>query len=137
MELGEVQQTERPGEKSRHGCLAAYLILLMASTLLGSVSYLLMSEQTLVLNDPELPVSVRRPLMVLLNVLMALCAFAIWRWKKWGFWGFIAVGLSGGLLRAYFSPDHRGGLVFVVAGSLLLYGVLRIGKERQGWKQLD
>lgn len=137
MEVGEAQQAATPGEKRRHGCLTAYLIVLMVGAILGSVSYLVMSEQALSLNDPELPGSIRRPVMVLLNLLMALCAFAIWRWKRWGFWGFVAVGLVGGVLKACLSPDHRGGLVFAVAGSLLLYGVLRIGKERQGWKQLD
>ncbi|HKP59393.1 MAG TPA: hypothetical protein VJV78_21865 [Polyangiales bacterium] len=137
MEDSEGEQTPSSGVKRRHGCLTAYLIVLMTLGILGSVSYLVMSDQVLLRNDPELPASIRRPVMVVGNILMGGFAYAIWRWKRWGFWGFVASGVIMGLLKAWFSPEHRGGLVVVAAGSLLSYGVLRIGKERQGWKQLE
>jgi len=72
-------------EKTRHGCLTAYLVVMMASAIMGSLIYMFISDQALMLNDPELPSSIRRPAMVLLNILMGICALALWRWKKWGF----------------------------------------------------
>lgn len=121
-------------EKQRHGCLTAYLIFMMVVGILGAAVYFL-AGNFVAQSNPEIPAGLR-PVFGIINLVMAGCAFALWKWKKWGVWGFIALGSVGGGLNVYLSRSFVP-VIFVVAGILILYGILHIGKENQGWKQLD
>jgi hypothetical protein len=71
--------------------------------------------------------------MGLLNVVFAV---GIYNWKKWGFWGFCVSAL------AAFSINIYGGIGLLpafagLAGVLVLFAVLKIGKENSGWDQLE
>jgi hypothetical protein len=75
-------------------------------------------------------------ILIILSLFNAVCALALFRWKKWGFWGFCVsavvtfmVNLSIGL---GITSLLRG-----VAGVAFLYGVLQLGNENKGWPQLD
>lgn len=64
------------------------------------------------------------------------CAYALFLWKKWGFYGFISTAVAtvtinlingAGLVKALL------GLIWVV----ILFAVLNIGEENDGWSQLE
>ena len=120
--------------KSRHGCLTAWLVLMIIMNSAGALMYLLGSE-AIRQGYPNAP-GWAFPVLLVFTLFNLVCAIALYRWKKWGFWGFCAssvvalvmnlsIGLGIGLA--------IGGLV----GVLLLYGVLHIGKENKGWPQLE
>lgn len=120
--------------KTRHGCLTAFLILMIVANSLTAVMYLLRGDAIHKL-FPNMP-GFALPLLIVLALVNIVCAIALFKWKKWGFWGFgatsvialimnLALGL--GLGRAF------GGII----GLAILYGVLQIGKENKGWPQLD
>jgi hypothetical protein len=120
--------------KSRHGCLTAWLVLIIVASSASALFYLLGGEliRRTLPNAPEWAFGV----LIVFSFFNLVCAVALFKWKKWGFWGFcvssvvaLVVNLSIGLSIA----KGAGGLI----GVLLLYGVLHIGKENKGWPQLE
>lgn len=123
-----------PQTKQRHGCLTAYLVVMIIANSATSLIYLLGSEE-IKQNMPIMP-DWAFLILVICCVFNLVCAIALFRWKKWGFWGFagsaavvfpinLAIGLGLG--------SALGGLI----GVAILYGVLQIGKQRNGWSQLE
>ncbi len=120
--------------KQRHGCLTAYLVVMIIANAAVAVMYLIGKEgikQAL----PQMEDWVF-PVLIGVGIFNLVCAIALFRWKKWGFWGFVAssclmlvINLSIGLGIG----QSIGGLV----GVAVLYGVLQIGNEDKGWPQLD
>jgi len=120
--------------KNRHGCLTAWLVLMIVANSAAALMYLLGSEA---IRDklPNMP-GWTFPVLIVLSLFNLVCAIALFQWKKWGFWGICASGvvalvvnLSAGL--------GIGSTLAGLLGVLLLYGVLHIGKENKGWPQLD
>jgi len=120
--------------KKRHGCLTAWLILMIIANSLAALMYLFGTEMVR-RALPNLP-GWTFPVLVVFSLFNVVCAVFLFQWKKWAFYGFclsaavalvvnMTVGL--GILRSLL------GLI----GVLLLYAVLQIGKENKGWPQLD
>ncbi|OGV70077.1 MAG: hypothetical protein A3K19_27610 [Lentisphaerae bacterium RIFOXYB12_FULL_65_16] len=120
--------------KKRHGCLAAYLIFMMVICTTGAGVYLL-AGNFVARGNPEIPAALR-PVFAVINLLAAVCAVALWRWKKWGFWGFVIMGVLGGILNTYLTRSLITALM-VPLSILIMYGILHIGGERKGWRQLE
>ena len=121
-------------EKKRHGCLTAYLIFMIIVCALGAAVYFL-AGNFVERGNPEIPAGLR-PVFGIINLLMGGCIVALWRWKKWGFWAFVGIGILGGILNTWLSRSIIT-MIMVPIGILIMYGILHIGKENQGWKQLD
>jgi len=121
-------------EKKRHGCLIAYLTLLMVVGVLGAAVYFF-AGSFVARGNPEIPAELR-PVYGVINLLIVVFAIGLWNWKKWGFWGFVTLGVLGACLNTYLSRSFIP-FIFAAVGILIMYGTLRIGKENQGWKQLD
>jgi len=120
--------------KKRHGCLTAWLILMLVANSVAALAYLL-GRDAIQKQLPNMP-DWAFPVLVVMCLFNLACAIALFRWKKWGFWGFcvssviaLAVNLSIGL--------GVGQSLCGLIGVALLYGVLQIGKENKGWPQLD
>jgi len=121
--------------KQRHGCLTALLIWMIIANSLTALLYLFGSA-ALQEQLPTMPHWVF-PILALLSIVNLVCTIALFSWKKWGFFGFagsaaiifiinVAVGL--GIFQTLLG----------LAGVVLLYGVLQIGKEeKKGWSQLE
>jgi hypothetical protein len=129
--VGDSMTTEG---KTRHGCLTAWLILMIISNSANILIHLLKSD-IIRKSLPNVPVWAFQ-MMVLFSIFNLVCAIALFQWKKWGFWGFclsgivaVAVNLSIGL--------GTGASLFGLLGIFILYGVLKIGQEKEGWAQLD
>ena len=120
--------------RNRHGCLTAWLVLMIVANSATALMYLLGSEAI----RPTLPDAAgwEFPVLILISLFNLVCAIALFQWKRWGFWGFCAssvVALAVNLAVGLGIGPALGGLV----GVLLLYGVLHIGKENKGWPQLE
>jgi cytochrome bd-type quinol oxidase subunit 2 len=131
-----------PELKKRHGCLTAWLILMIVANSTIALGYCLIgvdrSMYFIKLKEsyPNAP-DWTFPLLALLSLINLACSIALFKWKKWGFWGFcvtsvivLIINLSVGVK---LFPSSLGGLF----GIVLLYGVLHIGKEDKGWPQLE
>lgn len=121
-------------QKSRHGCLTAYLILMLIANAGTALIYLLAGDMVLQA-FPDAP-GWTIPVLVFVTSFNFVCAIALFKWKKWGFWGFCvsAVAALGINLAIGLGPGSSiGGLV----GVAILYGVLHIGDNNKGWSQLD
>jgi hypothetical protein len=121
-------------EKKRHGCLTAYLIFMIVVCTLGAGVYFL-AGNFVAQGNPEIPAGLR-PVFGIINLCMVGCAIALWKFRKWGFWAFVAIGVLGGILNTYLSHSILAFLMVPIS-LLIMYGILHIGKENQGWKQLD
>jgi hypothetical protein len=147
--------------KKRHGCLTAWLILLIIMNSITVLIYLMyffgsgifiqvLQNQGL---QSQLPESQMLQIQMLLNtpiwvfiVLIALalfnvvCAIVLFMWKKWGFWGYCATSVSALAINlVYFSSGTLTVIINITGGLLavlILFGVLHIGRENKGWPQL-
>ena len=120
--------------KKRHGCLTAFLVLMIIANSLGALIYLLGSN-FVKQNMPGMPLWAI-PIMGIFSVFNLVCAIALFKWKKWGFWGF----LFSSIIALIINSSIGLGIGLSLSGLLgiaILYGVLHIGKENKGWSQLD
>ena len=120
--------------KQRHGCLTAWLVLMIISNAFVSLFYIVgsgsMNEQF-----PNAP-AWAFPMLALLGVANVVFAIALFKWKMWGFYCFCATSVIAIVINLSIGMgigSSIGGLV----GVALLFGVLHIGKERKAWPQLE
>lgn len=125
---------ESSEQKQRHGCLTAFLIFMLLANLLAAYGNVAMQDDIL----SALPKLSSNLILFLtaMGILNVVFVIAIFNWKKWGFWGFCISAI------VVFSINIYGGVGILaalagLAGVLLLFAVLKIGKERAGWDQLD
>lgn len=120
--------------KSRHGCLTAWLVVMILANSASFLLYLLaqdmISEQL-----PQLP-DWAFPVLIVGSLFNLLCALALFRWKKWGFWGACLSSIVIFVLNIELGIGI-GQSLFGLVGVVLLYAVLHIGKDNQGWPQLE
>ncbi|GMN10981.1 hypothetical protein MTsPCn9_27070 [Croceitalea sp. MTPC9] len=122
--------------KKRHGCVTAWLILMIIANSFTAITYLFMGDVVL----ENLPNPTSKSMLVLLAILgLANLAFAIllFQWKKWAFWSFVAsalitlaVNLSIGL--------GLGQSLLGLLGVILLYAILQIKQDgKTAWENLE
>ena len=125
-----LQPAQFPSEKKRHGCLTAWLILMMIMNPLVILLYLAGISTYSYLPGWYIPVMV---VMAIINVIGAVLLF---KWKKIGFWLFCATTVIGFFINMAaglgFLPSLQG-----LIGLPILYGVLNIGGVNKGWPQLE
>jgi len=126
----------RPELKTRHGCVTAWLTLMIVANVLSIVASLFLSGQ----GSEFLPES--STLMFIITGLLAganiFFAVMLFQWKKMGFYGFVgsailAFGLN---MSVGVSPMQSiGGLV----GIAILYGILQISNDHgvSAWDNLE
>jgi len=122
--------------KKRHGCVTAWLILMIIANSFTAITYLFMGDTVL----ENLPSTVSKSMLVVLAILgIANLSFAIllFKWKKWAFWGFmgsalvtLSINLSIGL--------SLGQSLIGLLGIVLLYAVLQIKQDgKTAWENLE
>lgn len=120
--------------KKRHGCLTAWLILMIIANSLTSLAFLI-GSQSVRLKFPQAP-PWAFPVLGALGVINLVCAIALLKWKKWGFFGFVASSLIAFAVNLMVGVPIYQALLGIV-GFVVLFGLLQIGKENKGWTQLD
>ena len=145
--------------KQRHGCLTAYLIVIIVITSLGVVTIPILPTITEFIQQqyPDYTFSFTWATWVALVASVAQIAFvvAIYKWKKWGVYGFVGAtiaelalssidtdgitGISGvpGITAAFATTVSI--IMSVIVGILtivLLVVALKMGRP-SGWDQLE
>ena len=121
--------------KKRHGCLTAWLVLMVIADVFAAIAGFAMSAFA--------PAAVAKtgppwamPAMGVLCLLQLVCVIGLFMWKKWGFYGLVVLGVASAVIN---SIEGRwvSGVVGAIVGLAILYLVLQIGKDDKGWPQLD
>lgn len=127
-----LQNSTQARTKKRHGCLTAYLVVVIAGISIYLILYLLRGLAP----DNTRPVW-ELLLFTVLNLFVIIFAIAIFMWKKWGVWGLCAVQIISFII----SIMQRELIIISVinlAFSLgLLFMVLNIGGDNKGWPQME
>ena len=120
--------------KNRHGCLTAWLILMIVMNSATALMYLFGGE-AIRKAVPNMPAWML-PVFIAATLFNLACAIALFHWKKWGFWGFCVSSVIALVVNLSIGSGIGSALTGLL-GMVLLYGVLHIGKENKGWTQLD
>jgi hypothetical protein len=121
-------------EKQRHGCLTAWLVLMIVANAATAVLYLIAGAafRQKLPNAPDWVL----PVLIGMGVVNVVCAVGLFRWKKWGFYGFLVTSVMAFAVNLMLGLGIARALLGLV-GVAILYGVLQIGTENKGWPQLE
>ena len=126
-------------EKQRHGCLTAWLMVLIilgAFSLLGTALMYLIDPQAIREALPGAP-AWTFPATGVINLLGVVFAIALFAWKKWAFWGYAVSSIALIIVNVLMGVPLWQSLSSLT-GIVVLYAVLQIGgKEKKGWLQLE
>jgi len=117
------------GPKRRHGCLTAWLILLIIINPLSGLVYLVTIDSFS--DSPSWFI----PAMIVFSLINFAGALALLKWKKWGFWAILAVNLV--LFFINFTLVGFGGAISGLLGFSILFFLLNLGGENQAWTKLE
>lgn len=123
-------------ESSRHGCLTAWLVLMIVANSIGAIQYLFFSEWLIKNLHKEISQSVLVIYAIsgLANVVFSI---SILKWKKWGFWGFILTSILGLFLNLNIGLSIVQS-IFGLVGAVILFGLLHLKKDgKEAWKNLS
>lgn len=129
-----VEQAVPVRMKNRHGCLTAWLVLMLVANAASALMYTFGSENIRGAM-PGVP-GWAFPVLIAFSIFNLACAIALFRWQKWGFWGFCASGVAALAINLYIGIPPVTAFTGLI-GLALLFGVLQIGKDNKGWPQLD
>jgi hypothetical protein len=125
----------RTPQAARHGCLTAWLILIIIANTLGAIICLVLpftvADLHTRLSAWFLPVML---IAFLLSVAAIVCAVALFRWKRWGFYGYAIVKAVDIVLGALLGNPSA---LFGVVGIIILLGLLHMGGSNKAWYNLD
>lgn len=132
----ETPNENSPAVKERHGCVTAWLILIIiANSILGFV-YLFTTDQVL----STLPIGSSETLLMIMGILgLGNIVFAIllFQWKKSGFWGYVATSIVALVINLMIGIGI-GQSLLGLAGIAILYGVLQIKNNNvTAWEHLE
>ncbi|HJN72840.1 MAG TPA: hypothetical protein QGF58_02800 [Myxococcota bacterium] len=119
--------------KTRHGCLTAYLIIMMVMNSAMSLAYLAAGDFFLEFM-PGAP-GWSMPVLAVMGGINLACAIALWSWKKWGFYGFCGSAAITLVINLSIGIDP-GQSIAGLAGVIVLYFVLQTG-EPKAWTLLE
>ena len=110
--------------KQRHGCLTAWLVIMIVANAATALLYLVGSAA--IRQRFAAAPAWAFPVLIAAGVGNIICAIALFRWKKWGFFGALALAV------VIFVINLIVGLsvietVLGFIGVAILYGVLQIG----------
>jgi hypothetical protein len=124
----------RDEPKSRHGCVTAWLVLIIVLNALFTLAVHLLRQRFPNLVPPgeswQIPVSLA---LCLANI---VCAVALLNWKRWGFYGICAISATAVGINLYLHAS-MGQIVGGVIPPLILLIVLQFGDRKTTWSQLE
>ena len=122
--------------KQRHGCVTAWLILMIIANAFTAALNLLAGDY--IANN--YPGEISKPMMMLLGIVaIANVIFAILLlfWKKIGFWGFLTTSLGTFVINVSIGLGIMQSSLGLI-GIAILYGVLQIKEDNHtAWENLE
>ena len=122
--------------KKRHGCVTAWLIVMIIANAMTAVTYLFLGETV----AQSLPTAIPGPMMIALAIIgIANLIFAImlFQWKKWAFWAFAGTSLITLVINISIGLGISTS-IFGLAGIAILYGILQIKQDGvTAWDNLE
>ncbi|MCX6311824.1 MAG: hypothetical protein NT084_09320 [Bacteroidetes bacterium] len=123
-------------EKQRHGCITAWLILMIIANSCIALIYLFASDQLSKQMAGDIPTSMFYVLAFISAMNVVFAVFLI-QWKRWGFYGFILNALAGFAINLKMGMDI-GSSLFGLVGIGILYAILQIKKNNvSAWEQME
>ncbi len=126
--------------KRRHGCLTLLLLVIILINSLYALIYLLgvVPFHFIFRAGSDVSVMLSR-LQFVTAIFNSVFAVALLRWKRWGYWGLVlsnllVVTLSVVLHGLLYSLVT---IFFAVINIGLLWSVLQMGYDKNGWSQLE
>jgi hypothetical protein len=120
--------------KRRHGCLTAWLVLMLVANAAVGLFYLLAHSAVAASLSSSRAWAI--PVDGLLAVANVVFVIALFRWKRWGFYGVAGTSVVAAVVNIAIGLNALQVLVGLVAPAVL-YGVLQIGGDSRGWAQLE
>jgi hypothetical protein len=128
-----LQDSTRIKQKTRHGCLTAWLVLII----IFNIVVIIIAVPKGSPSAPDIFPWWQALIIIAFNLFNIVCAFALFMWKKWGFWGFCAGSVAAFIANIVLGELVILALVGMVAEIFILYLVLNIGQDNKGWPQLE
>jgi hypothetical protein len=123
-------------EKQRHGCVTAWLILMIIGNSIGALMYLFGSEMIM----RAMPYGVSSSLIYLLafvSVMNVVFAVLLFQWKRWGFYGFIGSAIAAFIINTSIGLPVGSSLLGLV-GIGVLFAILQIKQNGvSAWDNMD
>ncbi|MFC5195367.1 hypothetical protein ACFPH8_08525 [Bizionia hallyeonensis] len=122
--------------KQRHGCVTAWLILMIVVNAITALSYLIAGDSV----SESFPGSVSNftlIILALLGIANVIFAVLLFQWNKLGFWGFLSTSLVALLINLSIGIPIGQSLLGLL-GIVILYAVLQIKREHvPAWDYLE
>jgi membrane protein YdbS with pleckstrin-like domain len=122
--------------KSRHGCVTAWLIFMIIANSFMALIYFFFSE--LVIQNSPVAISTTMILLLgFIGLLNAVFAVFLLKWKKWAFWGFAGTAVLTLVINLTIGLGVGSALAGLI-GIAILYGILQIkSNDVSAWKNLE
>ena len=132
----EVGANSEAGNKKRHGCVTAWLILMIISNSLSAILYLFAGDMI----SLTFPGGLSNLMLIFLTILTignVVCSVLLFKWMKLGFWGFVVTSIGAIIININIGLGIVQSLVGLL-GLVILYGILQIKSNNiSAWDQLD
>ena len=127
-------ENEHP-PKQRHGCVTAWLVLLIIANSATAMIYFFASEMIIEnLANVSLTITVLLGIFSIANVVFAIMLF---QWKKLGFWGFLGTSIVALIINMSVGLGIGQSLIGLL-GAVILYGILQIKNDGvKAWENLE
>jgi hypothetical protein len=133
--MGNTNETTNE-TKQRHGCVTAWLVLMIILNSLTALLYLFGGD----IISKNLQAGISNTMLILLAILgimNVVFSVILFLWKKWGFWGFIITSIGAFVINLSIGLGV-GQSILGLFGIAVLYGVLQIKKENiSAWTNLE
>lgn len=125
--------------KKRHGCVTAWLVMMIIANTLASIFYLFMNMiGSMVKQDPETKLTT--PLILLLiiiGVANVIFSVLLLKWNKIGFYGFLISSIGALIVNIYVGLSIGQSSIGLI-GFAVLYGILQIKRDdKSAWENLE
>jgi hypothetical protein len=121
--------------KQRHGCVTAWLILMIVMNSLSAILYLFAGDMM----SRTIPGITTSTLIILavLGIANVIFSALLFQWNKWGFWGFIITSIAALVINLSIGIGI-GRSLFGLVGIAILYAILQIKQnDVTAWENLE
>ena len=75
------------------------------------------------------------PIFGFLGIIVVICCIALFKWKKWGYWGICTISALSIVPYLLYGAGYS--TLIGPCAVILLFGLLRLGKENSAWQYLE